>query len=73
MCSLASSEANFQVCLLRFLQLELAMEGRTLHPGNQMWHYCQMKTMEEANLQSTRRMQSILLVEKDGGENIFES
>jgi hypothetical protein len=32
-----------------------------------------MKTMEEANLQSTRRMQSILLVEKDGGENIFES
>ena len=50
------------------LQLELAMERRSLDPGNQMWHYRQMKMMEEEIIRSGGHMQKILVVEKDGME-----
>lgn len=63
---------NFNT-LSYLLQLELAMEGRSLDPGNQMWHYRQMKMVEQTIIHWSGQMQKILVVEKDGiEENALE-
>jgi len=45
------------------------MEGSSLDLENQMWHYRQMKMMEQTGIHSSGQMRNILVVEKDGTED----
>jgi hypothetical protein len=50
---------------LFFLQVELAMEGKNLDLGNQLWYFRQMKEMEFHIFAFGNHMQQIIVVEKD--------